>query len=55
MSHPSKNTGTSSRGFDVGPGSWMDRFTKAHGPESTLLMWGRRPRTRSAARPDRHS
>jgi hypothetical protein len=32
------------RGFNVGPGSWMDEFTRAHGTDSTLLMWGRRLR-----------
>ena len=30
------------RRFDVGPGSWMDRFTEAHGTASSLLGWGRR-------------
>jgi hypothetical protein len=30
-------------GFNVGPGSWMDEFTRAHGTDSTLLAWGRRP------------
>lgn len=32
---------TRHRGSEVEPGSWMDRFTCAHGTDSTLLLWGR--------------
>jgi hypothetical protein len=44
MSETIGRTRTRTRGFNVGPSSWMDQFTKAHGTESTLLMWGRRPK-----------
>jgi hypothetical protein len=52
---PSKRTSTRNRGFDVSPGSWIDRFTRSQGTDSSLLMWGRRPRTQSAGTPDRQS
>jgi hypothetical protein len=29
--------------FNVGPGSWMERFVERHGTSSSLLLWGRRP------------
>jgi hypothetical protein len=32
-----------SRGFAVAADSWMDRYTRSQGTESSLLMWGRRP------------
>jgi len=34
---------TRHHGFEVEHGSWMDRFMRAHGTDSTLLVWGRRP------------
>jgi NAD(P)-dependent dehydrogenase (short-subunit alcohol dehydrogenase family) len=39
----SKGSKRRSRGFAVAADSWMDRYTRAHGVESSLLMLGRRP------------
>jgi hypothetical protein len=33
-----------SRRFNLGPGSWMDRFVQRQGDEEELPLWVRRPR-----------